>query len=27
VPLGGPAGEVAMLLGVVVIIDPMGREC
>jgi hypothetical protein len=27
VPLAGPAGNVAMLLGVLVIIDPLGKEC
>jgi len=27
VPLGGPAGSVAMLFGIVVIIDPLGKEC
>jgi len=26
-PLGGPDGQVAMLLGILVIIDPSGKEC
>jgi hypothetical protein len=26
-PLGGPDGEVAMLFGILVVIDPIGQEC
>ena len=26
-PLGGPEGEVAMLFGILVVNDPLGKEC